>query len=209
MTDILEKLEGEIRPIEGFDGYYITINGKIFSEKTKKEIGNYGTSKYNSVVLRRNKKRFQFYVHRIVGKCFQDICGSFFDGCHTHHIDNNSHNNNAYNLINLTKEEHLEIHNTDVKTRENRRKNATGVKFSKERRKNIANSLKGKYTNSKNPNAKPIEIYDMCDNLIAVYPCIKDACSTLGIKQCTAYRSLCCNNGVIKSKKIKLKRRTK
>ena len=51
-----------------------------------------------------------FRVHTIIGKLFQDICGEWKPGYHTHHIDRNRNNNVATNLINLSPSEHKKLH---------------------------------------------------------------------------------------------------
>lgn len=49
-------------------------------------------------------------VHTIIGKLFQDYCGEWKEGYHTHHIDRNRGNNNVTNLKNLSPSEHKKIH---------------------------------------------------------------------------------------------------
>ncbi len=52
-----------------------------------------------------------YAVHRLVARAFPEICGEWFEECEVHHIDGNPANNNAKNLVCLTKEEHIRMHN--------------------------------------------------------------------------------------------------
>ena len=49
-------------------------------------------------------------VQTIIGKLFQDYCGEWKPGYHTHHIDRNRSNNNVSNLRNLSPSEHKKLH---------------------------------------------------------------------------------------------------
>ena len=53
---------------------------------------------YLHFVLSKNGKQKTFYIHRLVGMAFQDICGEWFDGAVINHKDENPLNNAASNL---------------------------------------------------------------------------------------------------------------
>lgn len=53
---------------------------------------------YVSVRLCKDGKSKKFWVHRLVGMAFQDICGEWFEGAVINHKDENPSNNIATNL---------------------------------------------------------------------------------------------------------------
>lgn len=92
--------------INGFDDYYITEFGDIYStrlrgaEKEKhlhimkpKEPGN--KSKYLNIILCRDDGQYTKSVHRLVAEHFVD---GYFDGAVVNHIDGNNRNNSYTNL---------------------------------------------------------------------------------------------------------------
>lgn len=85
------------------------------------------------------KKHYQISV--LVAKAFPEICGVWFDGCEVHHIDQDSSNNKADNLMVLTKEEHIKIH-TDLGQHKGERNYWYGKKLPKELVKKISNGKK-------------------------------------------------------------------
>ena len=50
-------------------------------------------------------------VHRLVAKAY---CEEWFDECEVHHIDHNKLNNDASNLVCISKSEHKKIHANDM-----------------------------------------------------------------------------------------------
>jgi hypothetical protein len=50
-------------------------------------------------------------VHRLVARYY---CEEWFDGCEVHHIDHNKLNNDATNLVCISKLEHKKIHANDM-----------------------------------------------------------------------------------------------
>lgn len=107
-------------------------------------------------------------IHVLVAKAFPEICGKWFHGCVIHHINEVKTDNRAENLVVLSKAEHMKLHNN-------------GKKFSKERCKNISNSLKGKGVGHNNPNAKTILQLSENGDVIKEWSCIKDCCYELGL----------------------------
>lgn len=49
-------------------------------------------------------------IHEMVGKCFPEICGENDSRLHLHHINGNSKDNRAENLIRITPEDHKKLH---------------------------------------------------------------------------------------------------
>lgn len=117
---MVDNIENEIwREIDSYPNYKVSNYGRIKSlhyHKTNEEcLLKYYTKKvgeYNKVRVSLSKDNVttKYFVSNIVAKAFQDICGEWFDDCEVHHKDFNPTNNNADNLIILTKEEHKQIH---------------------------------------------------------------------------------------------------
>ena len=110
---------GEIwKPIRGWENLYQISNfGRVRSfDRAIKSICK-GCIKafknlkgYYCVKLSIYGKTKMVLVHRLVAQSFPEICGKWFDGCHVHHKDFNPINNNANNLIILSKKEHIQLH---------------------------------------------------------------------------------------------------
>lgn len=99
-------IKAEFKQIKGFDDYFITKDGDVYSirpiggsrtqrlHKMKpKDPGN--DSKYLNIVLYNNVERKTFSIHRLVAEYFVD---GHFDGAVVNHIDGNNRNNKATNL---------------------------------------------------------------------------------------------------------------
>jgi len=91
-----------------FDGYYISEDGKVWTEWTKKgdrgilrEVTplNRGTGYHGiNISLKDNGKtikQIQYYVHRLVAECLIENPNNLTD---VDHIDRNKHNNHVSNL---------------------------------------------------------------------------------------------------------------
>lgn len=126
------------------------------------------------------------YIHVLVAKAFPEICGEWFEGCQVDHLDTNKHNNVASNLrVCSEKDNHrnplTRKHMSDTK------KGSTpwnkGKKYTDEQCEHVSESLRGKYTYAKNPNAKPILQLTLDDEVIKEWDCVKSAAQTLGINQ--------------------------
>ena len=116
------------RDIKGYEGVYQVSNlgqvkslerkklnrwkngFKIMKEKVLKPYKNYNNHLY--VKLCNNTIKINF-VHQLVAKAFPEICGEWFEGAEVHHKDLNPLNNNAENLIIISKERHRELHNNN------------------------------------------------------------------------------------------------
>lgn len=99
--------------IQGYENYFATKDGKIFSSKTKnaKELLYENINGYLRVKLYKNGKGTKFLVHRIIALCYlpkQDISKKIIN-----HKDGNKQNNNLNNLEWCDYSENL-IHAYDV-----------------------------------------------------------------------------------------------
>lgn len=110
-----QDIPGKYKAIEGFEDYFITEFGEVYSirlrgnEKephlhklTPKNPGNY--KKYLNIILCNDTGRTTKSIHRLVAKAFVDGC---FDGAVVNHIDGNNRNNNATNLEWITTEDNI------------------------------------------------------------------------------------------------------
>ena len=136
------------RDVPGFEGVYKVSNkqkakslSRVIADKNGRKITIKG--KEMKLSLTHNKKylRICFCVdcepeyklfHNVVAQSFPEICGEWFEGCIVHHKDHNTFNNTPENLIVMSYEAHIELHNTE------------------ERNKQISESLKNYYSNPDN-----------------------------------------------------------
>ena len=81
--------------IKGYDEVYsIDENGNIFRNDVKMSPINNGIG-YLQIKLRKNKKRYNRYIHRLVWETFN---GKIPKGLEINHIDHNKSNNSLSNL---------------------------------------------------------------------------------------------------------------
>jgi hypothetical protein len=92
----------DIKDLEGY--YQISDLGNVRSVKRIVIGRNYpqfvlnpqiSYGGYLSVQLRKDKKKYIYYIHRLVALHF---CDGYFEGAHINHIDENKLNNTALNL---------------------------------------------------------------------------------------------------------------
>ena len=98
----------DMKRIEGYEDYYVTTSGKVFSFKkgVLREIKQYKNEKgYCKVWLYNKGKRKMFYVHRLVLLTFKPIQNS--ELYEVNHKDGVTDNNNLSNLEWLTPEENM------------------------------------------------------------------------------------------------------
>lgn len=89
--------------------YYVTEDGNHFYNSKKKE------RPIQTNLHRQNRKYIgingkHFYMNYLVANAFPEICGQVFDGCQVHHIDGNTTNDNANNLIVMPERDHTRLH---------------------------------------------------------------------------------------------------
>lgn len=110
-----------IKAIPGYDGYYVSNFGRVFSNRPRngkggkpgalRELKSFLCSKGRYLQFGIEGKKF--LIHRVVALAFIGQCP---DGCEVSHIDGNSHNNMACNLEYVTHKENERmklIHGTD------------------------------------------------------------------------------------------------
>lgn len=97
-----------IKPIPGFDGYFASNIGKVYSNKSgelkKLSLSHGATSKYLAVYLMKNHKRKYCLVHRLVAVTFIQNPDNLPE---VDHIDKNILNNNVENLRWCTRKQNL------------------------------------------------------------------------------------------------------
>lgn len=107
-----------MREIKNFEHYKIDENGNIFNRFGKKIKPSIINSGYLKIDLFKDKKRYQFLVHRLVALNFLENVNNF--KC-VNHKDKNKLNNNVDNLEWCTYKYNLEysdcIKNANLKTR--------------------------------------------------------------------------------------------
>lgn len=149
---MMKNLEEIWRPIEGYPDYEISNLGRVRNKETGKysKITVCAYDGYHRATCRFQSKGFQ--ISRLVAKAFPDICGSWFDGCEVHHLDENPENKHADNLKVCTKEEHYAYHHDSrsemMKKRSGINSPNFGKKFTEEHRRKIGDAHRGE----KNPN---------------------------------------------------------
>lgn len=99
-------IKGEYKQINGFDDYYITEHGDVYSTRP---IGYGGSTKlrklkpknpgkknkYYNIILCKDGLKYTKSIHRLVAEHFVD---GYFEGAVVNHIDGNNRNNDASNL---------------------------------------------------------------------------------------------------------------
>lgn len=105
MTDVIE----EWRVIEGFERYYVSSLGRIKSTIGKEKIlkPTLLKSGYYQIKLRKNKKSYNRFVHRLVAIAFLENSDYTKE---VHHKNTNRKDNRVCNLEWLTIEEHRKKH---------------------------------------------------------------------------------------------------
>ena len=163
------------RDIKGHEGYfqisnrgnvkrlkYISKQNHIMPEKI---VTPYiFRNKYYRVTLRDKKL---YTIHIMVAQHFPEICGEWFEGAVVHHKDYDSLNNNADNLIVMSKEEHYKLHSESDETYKHK---------SESQKKSYANGL-----NYSNPQTKKVDQYTLEGIYIKTWDSIAKASAELKI----------------------------
>lgn len=148
------------------DNVHIVSNkGRVYSEYSKSFIGAWDEAVGRYCVIY-NKNLTP--IHILVAKAFPEICGEWFEGCNVHHKDGNPLNNKADNLLVLTAQEHLSLHN----------KGKSNPNYGNHNKKpNISKALKGKRKPYKH---KQIIQYTLDGTFVKEWECIADIHTELG-----------------------------
>ena len=95
----------QIKGIPNFSNYYADTNGNIYSKRVRKSKNKLSNKLYKLklcnlcgyliVVLYKNCKRNQFYVHRLILKTFVGNCPQYMESCHN---NNDKQDNRLENL---------------------------------------------------------------------------------------------------------------
>lgn len=96
-----------LKLIEGYDKYYVSDDGKIYSDKynERRELSQRKNEKgYLYVNLCKNGKYKSTMVHRLVAKHFLE---DYTKGLQVNHKDGNKENNNVSNLEMVTQTENM------------------------------------------------------------------------------------------------------
>jgi len=162
--------------IEGYEGLYIiTSYGRVFSvikrDRYSRIMGGgevkqqlTGSQRdYRFVVLYKNGKGKQFYVHQLVAKAF---IPNPDNKPQVDHIDNNKENNNVSNLKWVTQKENM--NNT-----------ITRARMLNESYKYISQ------VGEENPFSRKVAVYDLNDNFVGVYGSGGQAIRALGLPKNT------------------------
>lgn len=108
-------INGRYKQIDGFDDYYITEHGDVYSTRPigaskehnlhKLKPKNPGKdSKYLNIILCRDDGQYTKSIHRLVAEAFVD---GYFDGAVPNHKDGNNRNNDSSNLEWITIKENV------------------------------------------------------------------------------------------------------
>lgn len=87
----------ELRPIEGFSGYFVSREGRVWSARQRGHwlTPSKGQHGYLTVGLRKGNNRYRRYVHRLVAAAWVDNPGNLPQ---VNHLDEDKSNNDASNL---------------------------------------------------------------------------------------------------------------
>lgn len=101
----IDFISGEVwKVVPGFDNYMASSFGRVYSVKRKRILKPY-TNGYKYLFIKINKTNVR--IHRLVALAFlENPTGKPV----IHHIDGNSYNNRADNLMWCTTAEHMKIH---------------------------------------------------------------------------------------------------
>ena len=111
---MIQNEEVMIKDIPGYEGLYqVTSDGRIFSKRRAKflKLDDNGNG-YKFVLLQKDRKREKVYVHRVVAEAFCVKEKETYND--VHHIDGDTSNNAASNLMWVDEIEHIRAHKSKV-----------------------------------------------------------------------------------------------
>ena len=107
---MIQDEEVMIKDIPGYEGLYqVTSDGRVFSKRRAKflKLDDNGNG-YKFVLLQKDRKREKVYVHRVVAEAFCVKEKETYND--VHHIDGDTSNNAASNLMWVDEIEHIRAH---------------------------------------------------------------------------------------------------
>lgn len=141
-----------MKPIQNYEGYFITEDGQVWSDKTKKFLKQKELKGYKYVGLCSKGKVKNMFVHRLVASEFLDKLNYKYmpyenkediniELLEINHIDENTSNNNVCNLEWCTPKYNANFGNRNNKIKANSKK-----EVDKKTRDKISKTLKEKYS---------------------------------------------------------------
>ena len=96
-VNVYGSANGEMwKPIKGFDGYYVSSFGRVYSDNKKGVLSAHTDNcGYWHISLYKNKKRYTKLLHRFVAEAFVENPNGYME---VNHKDENKNNNYAGNL---------------------------------------------------------------------------------------------------------------
>ena len=111
---MIEDEEIMVKDIPGYEGLYqVTSDGRIFSKRRAKFLKpDDNGNGYKFVLLQKDRKREKVYIHRVVAEAFCVREKETYND--VHHIDGDTSNNAASNLMWVDEIEHIRAHKSKV-----------------------------------------------------------------------------------------------
>ena len=107
---MIQDEEIMVKDIPGYEGLYqVTSDGRIFSKRRAKFLKpDDNGNGYKFVLLQKDRKRVKVYIHRVVAEAFCVKEDESYN--EVHHIDGDTSNNAANNLMWMDEAEHIRAH---------------------------------------------------------------------------------------------------
>lgn len=107
---MIQNEEIMVKDIPGYEGLYqVTSDGRIFSKRRAKFLKpDDNGNGYKFVLLQKDRKREKVYIHRVVAEAFCVREKETYND--VHHIDGDTSNNAASNLMWVDEIEHIRAH---------------------------------------------------------------------------------------------------
>lgn len=107
---MIQNEEIMVKDIPGYEGLYqVTSDGRIFSKRRAKFLKpDDNGNGYKFVLLQKDRKRVKVYIHRVVAEAFCVREKETYN--EVHHIDGDTSNNAASNLMWVDEIEHIRAH---------------------------------------------------------------------------------------------------
>ncbi len=133
------------------DRYEVLALGDIIDKRTNKPVKKFKSNKYIQCCLFDSSgTKHVVGVHSIIARIY---CSDWFDGCVVHHIDGNTHNNCATNLMCESRQNHSRMHANVAPLLERIKKYGSptkGTKLSNETKKRISEAMKMRHDANRN-----------------------------------------------------------